>query len=101
MKIDHKIQLGATMLESGQKGGSGRTARDVSPEKAGREAFSVSISKTAGNLAKASELMAKSTTAEDEVRRERVIAIKEQLAAGTYNISGRDVAAKILNSLKG
>ena len=37
---------------------------------------------------------------DDQIRRAKVEAIRQQLAAGTYNISGRDVADKILNALK-
>ena len=38
---------------------------------------------------------------DDEIRRQKVDAIRQQLASGTYNISGKDVADKILNALKG
>ena len=39
--------------------------------------------------------------AEDKARRERLDAIRQQLATGSYNISGKDVADKMLNLLKG
>ena len=39
--------------------------------------------------------------ADDAARRERLSAIQKQLAEGSYNISGKDVADKILNVLKG
>lgn len=39
--------------------------------------------------------------ADDEARRERLNIIRQQLAEGSYNISGKDVADKILNILKG
>ena len=39
--------------------------------------------------------------AEEEARRERLNIIRQQLAEGSYNISGKDVADKILNILKG
>ena len=39
--------------------------------------------------------------ADDEARRERLNLIRQQLAEGSYNISGKDVANKILNVLKG
>lgn len=39
--------------------------------------------------------------AEDEARRERLNIIRQQLAEGSYNISGKDVAEKMLNILKG
>lgn len=38
---------------------------------------------------------------DDEARLERLLAIRHQLAEGTYNISGKDVADKILKVLKG
>lgn len=41
------------------------------------------------------------TDRDEELRREKVAAIRDQLASGSYNISGRDVASKILNALKG
>lgn len=46
-----------------------------------------------------------STTAvrlsEDEARRDRLNIIRQQLAEGSYNISGKDVADKMLKVLKG
>ena len=39
--------------------------------------------------------------AEDEARRVRLDIIRQQLADGSYNISGKDVADKMLNILKG
>ena len=39
--------------------------------------------------------------ADDEARRERLNVIRQQLSEGSYNISGKDVANKILNVLKG
>jgi anti-sigma28 factor (negative regulator of flagellin synthesis) len=38
---------------------------------------------------------------EDEARRDRLNIIRQQLSEGSYNISGKDVANKILNILKG
>jgi anti-sigma28 factor (negative regulator of flagellin synthesis) len=39
--------------------------------------------------------------ADDEARRERLDIIRQQLAEGSYNISGKDVADKMLKALKG
>lgn len=50
-----------------------------------------------------SDLMAKVSEVQPsngEVRWEKVNQIKEQLAQGSYNISGQDVAAKMLQLLK-
>ncbi|MDD2899214.1 MAG: flagellar biosynthesis anti-sigma factor FlgM [Desulfuromonadaceae bacterium] len=44
---------------------------------------------------------AASQLADDEARRERLNAIRQQLSEGSYNISGKDVANKMLNVLKG
>lgn len=41
-----------------------------------------------------------SQLAEDEARRERLNTIRQQLTAGSYNISGKNVADKILGLLK-
>lgn len=102
MKIDQNIQLSPTKLEGTHKTTTTRTSKDAAaPDKAGAAAFSVTISKTAGQLAKATDLLTKAPETEDSVRRERVATIKEQLASGSYTISGKDVAAKILNALKG
>lgn len=38
---------------------------------------------------------------EDEARRAKIEAIRQQLAAGSYCISGKDVAGKILEVIKG
>ncbi|NVN90024.1 MAG: flagellar biosynthesis anti-sigma factor FlgM [Desulfuromonadales bacterium] len=101
MKIDQNIQLSPGKLESTQKTVTTRTTKEAAaPDKTGAAAFSVTISKTAGQLAKATELLAKAPAAEDGIRHERVAAIREQLASGSYTISGKDVATKILNVLK-
>jgi len=62
------------------------------PINANDEAFSVDISSKAEQLNRPLD--------QDEISRERVAAIRDQLAAGTYNISGKDVANKILGVLK-
>lgn len=38
---------------------------------------------------------------EDEARRAKIEAIRQQLASGSYQISGKDVAGKILEVIKG
>jgi len=63
----------------------------VSEQKA--DAFNVQISD------RVKEMMA-TVPSEDDVRLDKVAAIREQLAKGNYNISGKDVADKILNALK-
>ena len=102
MKIDQKIQYQTNMLNSTQKNAATLSAKEASSAgKPDGAAFSVTISKTAGNLMKATELLSKTASSKDEIRMDKVVAIKEQLASGNYNISGKDVAIKILDSLKG
>lgn len=51
-------------------------------------------------LALSSKITQLSDSQDDEARQARVAAIKAQLAAGDYSISGKDVADKILGLLK-
>ena len=100
MKIDQNIQYQATMLNNKQKNTATRSGKETSsPGKPDGAPFSVTISRTAENLIKATEL-SKAPSGEDEIRPDKIAAIKDQLASGNYNISGRDVAIKILNALK-
>lgn len=100
MKIDHS-QISPGKLDAIQKNVPQTPVKDNSmQDKTGPAAFNVSISRTAGQLARATDLISRSS-GEDAVRYEKVAAIKDQLAAGTYTISGRDVATKILASLTG
>jgi flagellar biosynthesis anti-sigma factor FlgM len=70
------------------------TASGLKPaQKLGNEAFRVDISKSAAQ--------AKETAKSDEINFDKVAAIRDQLAAGTYSISGRDVANKLLKALMG
>ena len=62
------------------------------PTKQSGDAFSVELSSNAEQLSKPSD--------PDEISRDRVAAIRDQLASGTYNIIGNDVANKILAVLK-
>lgn len=64
----------------------------LQPAKPVGDAFSVELSPAAEQLNKAQD--------PDEISRARVAAIRDQLASGTYNISGKDVANKILGILK-
>ncbi|MBT1071868.1 flagellar biosynthesis anti-sigma factor FlgM [Pelotalea chapellei] len=62
------------------------------PENQGNAAFNVHLSNLMERNAPQGD--------EDEIRRAKVAAIRDQLAAGSYNISGKDVAGKILEALK-
>lgn len=70
------------------------SARPAAQETATRE--TVETSAVAVDISAAATQLA-----DDEARRERLNAIRQQLSEGSYNISGKDVADKILNVLKG
>jgi len=102
MKIDQKIQYPAVTLNGTQKNTAASSVKETSgADNTGKTDFSVSISKTAGQLSKAAELSATASTSEFEVRQDKIDSIREQLASGNYNISGKDVAIKMLNALTG
>ena len=61
--------------------------------KTGNEAYTVEISRSAAQANEAVKA--------DEISFDKVAAIRDRLAAGTYSISGKDVANKILTALKG
>lgn len=86
MKIDDRVSNYMSIL----LGDSAKTS-SIAKEKAtpGTTTDSVTISSYAAQLV------------DDEARHERLIAIRRQLSEGTYNISGKDVADKIIKVLKG
>jgi anti-sigma28 factor (negative regulator of flagellin synthesis) len=90
MNVEERITSQVPLLKNenvknGTQAKEFKTQKPISQD----QAVNVQISSTA---------MQKS---EDELRMEKLNAIRQQLAAGTYNISGKDVANKILNVLKG
>ena len=90
MKIDNRISDYMALLNSSTvKPGTQSAHATESPTTPGAASSEVAISPSAVQLA------------EDNARRERLNAIRQQLAEGSYNISGKDVADKMLNVLKG
>jgi flagellar biosynthesis anti-sigma factor FlgM len=93
MKIENGTVGSAVQLDTQTKKKATQAAAEAAqPAKPPGEAFSVDISAKAEQLNRPQD--------QDEISRERVAAIRDQLAAGTYNISGKDVANKILGVLK-
>lgn len=89
MQIEDRISPFGPVLN----GDSARPAESIKEDTlrkplAGEQAIKVDISPTAAEKA------------DDEARIERLNAVRRQLAEGTYNISGKDVAEKILKVLK-
>jgi len=88
MKVESGTQNTIALLDALHK-------KAAAPAKAAQqsgEAFSVQLSAAVEQM--------KATPEDDAARRDKVAAIRDRLAAGTYNISGKDVANKILDALK-
>ncbi len=68
-------------------------AGPLPPVKPADEPFSVELSSASERIG--------APQSPDEISHDRVAAIRDQLASGTYNLSGKDVANKILGVLKG
>ena len=93
MKIDTVTQNNIALLDTAHKKITAAAAKTAqSQTKQPSDAFSVHISAAVDKM---------KSSQEDDVRRDKVAAIRDKLASGTYNISGKDVANKILNALKG
>lgn len=93
MKIENGTIRSGTPLESLLKKTAKQADAEIAPSANNiDEAFSVELSATAEKLDK--------LPGSDEINRDKVAAIRAQLASGTYNISGKDVANKILSVLK-
>jgi flagellar biosynthesis anti-sigma factor FlgM len=92
MKVDSVAPGQANSLNGKQNAGNPKTAL-VDSEITKDEAYNIQISD------KVKEMMSVSSE-EEAIRLDKVAAIREQLAMGNYNISGKDVADKILKALK-
>jgi negative regulator of flagellin synthesis FlgM len=93
MKIENETMSSIAQMEAQQKKAAPHPITESAQTvKSSDEAFSVAISSKAEQLSKPQN--------QDEISRDRVAAIRDQLASGTYNISGKDVANKILGVLK-
>ncbi len=94
MKIDTGIRsLGGPQNKTIKDLTTRKSAETQSAQDEG-DAFSVNLSST-------TEKLLSGASTEETINWEKVTSIRDQLAAGTYSISGKDVASKMLNALKG
>jgi len=90
MKIDRNTPLpGGVPVETKKP----QPAQTKQKPAAQQDAYNVTLSKTVESATAAA-------LDDEQVRWEKVAAIRKQLEAGTYNISGKDVASKMLNVIK-
>ena len=88
MKIIQDIKNNSVQPDAVQKKNTNQPAKEKADS-----AFTVQLSQKMAQLAAI-------PTINDEARQAKVAAIRDQLASGNYNISGKDVATKILDLLK-
>jgi negative regulator of flagellin synthesis FlgM len=89
MKIDDRLSNYMSLLNSSDSSPSARTKGDSATAAAsGSSAVNVDLSAAASQMA------------EDQARFDKLNTIRQQLAEGSYNISGKDVAEKMLKILK-
>jgi len=92
MKIDTGIQSLARPDNKTIKRSSSQSSSDSQSVQNGGSAFSVTLSST-------TEKLVSGTPASESIDWDKVASISNQLAAGTYNISGVEVADKMLSAL--
>ena len=89
MKIEERVSSHMSLPVNDTVNHSGwNSEKPIQKDITGEPAINVKISATVLQMS------------EDEARIARLNAIRRQLAEGTYNISGKDVADKILKVLK-
>ncbi len=98
MRIDGKAQLGTEQLEyasrskkTDKKGVNGEKAADARSA-SGSDAVVIS------GKAKETVSLARALKEMPEVRNDKVAELKARVADGSYNVSGRDIAEKIVSS---
>jgi flagellar biosynthesis anti-sigma factor FlgM len=94
MKIDTGIQPLVRPQDKTIKDSTARKSADTQSVQEEGDAFSVKLSST-------TEKLLSGSPAEETINWAKVTSIRDQLAAGTYNISGKDVATKMLGALIG
>jgi anti-sigma28 factor (negative regulator of flagellin synthesis) len=90
MKIDDRVSSYLALLQ-----------KEINGEVATPAELGTAVSTGSTSPAEVDISPAAATLADDSARRERLSTIRQQLAEGSYNISGKDVADKILTILKG
>lgn len=99
MRIDGKTQLGMDTLEYASKKKSVEKNSSLSAN-ATHTASSAAASDAVIISGRAKETSALTRTLRElpDVRKNRVEELKSQIAAGTYNVSGKSIAEKVVNT---
>lgn len=95
MRIDSNMMSGMDTLEqTSRKRNVEKVSANDKQNSAAVESDAVSISEKGKDVSE----MTRTLKEMPDVRADKIADLKERIAAGTYNISGKDIASKIINT---
>lgn len=95
MRIDSNMMSGMDTLEqTSRKRNVEKVSSNESQNTSAVESDAVSISEKGKDVSE----MTRTLKELPDVRADKIADLKERIANGTYNVSGKDVAAKIVNT---
>ncbi len=95
MRIDSNMMSGMDTLEqTSRKRNVEKVSANDKQNSAAVESDAVSISEKGKDVSE----MTRTLKEMPDVRADKIADLKERIANGTYNVSGRDVASKIINT---
>jgi negative regulator of flagellin synthesis FlgM len=95
MRIDSNMMSGMDTLEqTSRKRNVEKVSANDKQNSAAVESDAVSISEKGKDVSE----MTRTLKEMPDVRADKIADLKERIAAGTYNVSGKDIASKIINT---
>lgn len=95
MRIDSNMMSGMDTLEqTSRKRNVEKVSTNESQNTSAVESDAVSISEKGKDVSE----MTRTLKEMPDVRADKIADLKERIANGTYNVSGKDIAAKIVNT---
>ena len=95
MRIDRNMMSGMDTLEqTSRKRNVEKVSTNESQNTSAVESDAVSISEKGKDVSE----MTRTLKELPDVRADKIADLKERIANGTYNVSGKDIAAKIVNT---
>ena len=95
MRIDSNMMSGMDTLEqTSRKRNVEKVSANDKQNSAAVESYAVSISEKGKDVSE----MTRTLKEMPDVRADKIADLKERIANGTYNVSGKDIASKIINT---
>lgn len=95
MRIDSNMMSGMDTLEqTSRKRNVEKVSANDKQNSAAVESDAVSISEKGKDVSE----MTRTLKEMPDVRADKIADLKDRIAAGTYNVSGKDIASKIINT---